>query len=228
MLDQTAPGLVRWENLEHKGRKYVKISEQPGARPVPNPRQDRLALYYAPTGRSILVTPNEDLIRRFFERQERTADNPSAATPNERPSSDSKTEPRLTWLGRNLALRINENGMRLVNGMSLESHGVLLRRQAYNALPILNEWHRLFPDRDPVQLHETLWGERLSCPAGGKFVWDENWGTMKSTVLGHPGEPFPALKIPGPFSDLGRAEFGINFEDGGLRGRLEVEVNQPR
>ena len=40
-------------------------------------------------------------------------------------------------------------------------------------LPILNEWKRLFPDRDPVEVHQQVWQVELVCPGGGKYVWNE-------------------------------------------------------
>ncbi|ODT98409.1 MAG: hypothetical protein ABS79_05920 [Planctomycetes bacterium SCN 63-9] len=110
-----------------------------------------------------------------------------------------------------------------MKGLSAVGYQDLAREQSWNNLPILTEWRRLFPDRDPVQMHEELWGERLICPAGGKYVWDERWQTMKSTAVGQPGEPVDGQDLKNPLPDFRKADFGINFEDGGLRGRLEVE-----
>ena len=56
-------------------------------------------------------------------------------------------------------------------------------------LPALNEWKRLFPDRDPVAVHREVWGVTLVCPGGGNYVWNEKYATMESTVYGHPGQP---------------------------------------
>ena len=62
-------------------------------------------------------------------------------------------------------------------------------QQCWDNLPILNEWKRNIPDRDPVEVHRRLWDVELVCPGGGKYVWNEKYGTMESTVYGHPGEP---------------------------------------
>ena len=70
-----------------------------------------------------------------------------------------------------------------------ESYRSQMQRLAWSNLPILNEWKRRYPDRDPVVLHEQFWQTRLVCPGGGKYVWNEKWQTMESTVFGHPGEP---------------------------------------
>ena len=64
-----------------------------------------------------------------------------------------------------------------------------MQMRAWSNLPILNEWKRLYPDRDPVELHERVWKIRLICPGGGQYVWNDKYQTMESTVYGHPGEP---------------------------------------
>ena len=106
---------------------------------------------------------------------------------------------------------------------ALSTYRTAISLQCWNNLPILNEWHRLYPDRDPVAVHEAVWGERLVCPAGGNYVWNPKWRTMESTVLGHPGEPKPGPDTIGPLRDLKSADFGISFQDGGLRATVEIE-----
>jgi hypothetical protein len=224
--EQSAPGLMKWENLDHKGRKYVRIGEQAGARPDLEPGKERFALYYAPTPRSIVISPNEALIKRFLDRQE------SSSKPATRVATDGKEQiPKPAalpeWLGRNIGLRLTAGGMKLLRMNGSESYRELLRAQSWANLPILNEWHRLFPDRDPVRLHEELWGERLICPGGGEYVWDDRWRTMESTAFGHPGEPKPGPDVQAPLPDVGKADFGISFEDGGLHGRVEIELSEP-
>ena len=56
-------------------------------------------------------------------------------------------------------------------------------------IPILNEWKRLFPGEDPVNLHQKIWQTHLISPGGGQYVWNDEWKTMESTVYGHPGQP---------------------------------------
>ena len=89
-----------------------------------------------------------------------------------------------------------------------------LQQLAWNNLPILNEWKRLYPDKDPVKVHEQLWGVKLLCPGGGSYVWNEQWHTMESTVFGHPGQPRtgPVPLLPG-VTDV---NLGATFEDQGL------------
>ncbi len=97
-----------------------------------------------------------------------------------------------------------------------------LQVQAFANIPILNEWKRLFPNQDPVQVHEKLFAVRLVDPAGGSYVWNEKWQTMESANFGHPGEP---KMNAAPLADIEnqRAEFGLTFENQGVRARAQVE-----
>jgi len=51
--------------------------------------------------------------------------------------------------GRTLALLCQ------INGHKQRRH---VQAAAWANLPVLNEWRRLFPDRDPVDVHEEIWG----------------------------------------------------------------------
>src|SRR6185295_7653408 len=98
-----------------------------------------------------------------------------------------------------------------------------LRRDSWRNLPILNEWHRLQPELDPVALHEKVFRERLTCPGGGAYVWNAEWKTFESTVFGHPGAPKVGIRQPKAWDALARARFALEFEADGLRVRAEIE-----
>jgi hypothetical protein len=75
-------------------------------------------------------------------------------------------------------------------------------------------------DKDPVKLHEQLWGARLLCPGGGTYVWNEKWHTMESTLFGHPGEPKTS---PNKALDKIRsAQLGVTFEYQGLSAKGQL------
>src|SRR6185295_17610682 len=105
------------------------------------------------------------------------------------------------------------------------AQGEAMQRLSWANIPILNEWKRLYPQSDPVAMHEKLWGVKLLCPAGGKYVWNEKYLTMESTVLGHPGEPKapPRDKLLTPLARLRSGNFGLTFENQGLRARVVIE-----
>jgi hypothetical protein len=93
---------------------------------------------------------------------------------------------------------------------------------AWSNLPILNEWKRLYPDRDPVAVHQQIWKTQLACPGGGKYVWNKEFQTMESTVYGHPGQPRLGPLLPRPLEAVERMDFGLSFENHGLRARAEI------
>ena len=76
---------------------------------------------------------------------------------------------------------------------------------------------------DPVAFHEKWWGERLTCPAGSSFVWNDADGTMESRTLGHPGRPKGAIgMLPTMLNAIRDGQFGITFERDGLRARVDL------
>jgi hypothetical protein len=216
-VDQTAPNLVIWQNREHHGQRYVRVAQKDEGAPGPDGGPP-LALYYAPTPRGLVISLNEHVVTRFLDRQAKQPDNTKRQ--GIETSSEEASRP---WLGESLAARVSSAGFRVLATAGLNTYRAAISLQCWKNLPILNEWHRLYPERDPVALHEAVWGERLVCPAGGKYVWNPKWRTMESTVLGHPGEPKAGPDTIGPLRDLKSADFGITFQDGGLRAKVEIE-----
>jgi hypothetical protein len=102
----------------------------------------------------------------------------------------------------------------------------LMQHVAWNNIPILNEWKRRYPDQDPAVLHERIWKTRLQSPAGDSYRWNNAWQTMESISYGHPGEPKQGPPFPAALRELAQANFGITFEDDGLRTRVEL-TQQP-
>lgn len=207
-VEQTAPDLTRWEKLEHNGRSYVKISGAEGTRGVP----EELALYYAATPQALIVTLNEDLLTRALDRQQQPSDEP-----------DSRGEPQRPWLGESLGLKLEGKALGILEVLFGEDYQLAMQGRCWASLPILNEWKRRFPDRDPKALYERLWNVRLRCPGGGNYVWNEQYQTLESTVYGHPGQPKPGPKFPAVFRRARFADFGITFENEGLRAQAVLE-----
>jgi hypothetical protein len=71
-------------------------------------------------------------------------------------------------------------------------------------------------------LHEQFWQVRLLCPGGGQYVWNEHWKTMESTVYGSPAEPRTGPVGPDLLRSIERGNFGLTFEEQGLRARVEL------
>jgi hypothetical protein len=205
--ERTSPDLLDWTPLKHGERSYVRISAR-GQNGLLGSETLPLRLYYATTPKGFTVSLNEDVIKRFLDRQ-----GPASGRP--------KPEP---WLGESLALRARRKGLDVLGGAGRDEFRTQRQLQCWGNLPILNEWKRLFPDQDPVAVHERAWGVRLVCPGGGDYVWNDRWRTMESTAYGHPGEPRPGPAEIEPLAGVGAVDFGVSLKDGGLRGKVEVEM----
>jgi hypothetical protein len=208
-IEQTAPQMTRWQTLEYNGKPYVKVSSTQNSSP---PRGKEWAAYYAVTPDSLMVTLSEALLKRSLDRQSTRGQDTQAA--------DSGLKP---WLGANLALQVEKEFIDVAQKVSRDNYQSRVQILSWNNLIILNEWKQLYPDKDPVKLHETLWGTRLLCPAGGRYVWNEKWHTMESTAFGHPGEPKMAAVTP--LVGLTAVNLGVTFEHQGLSAKGMLERN---
>jgi hypothetical protein len=247
-LQQSAPGLLKWENPSHRDQQYVKISS---ARPraIGTDELDNAALYYATVGDGLLFSPNEGVIQRAIDRQlardekiaagERggvsppvsSSSNAASNAPNNRGTDAAPLAKKeegadgLTpgWLGESLALKLDHVLPQFFLWyVELAEPAQAAQQNSWSNLSILNEWKRRYPDRDPIEVHRRFWNTELVCPGGGKYVWNENWRTMESTVFGHPGEPKLPEKFNAPLVPFSKANFGITFELDGLRSKLEL------
>jgi hypothetical protein len=204
--EQTWPGWAKWETLEYNGQAYVRItaSEQAIAE---QPRLRTAALCYANTGGALVLTPREDLLRRAMDRLKAPVANGNSAR----------------WLGSSSAMRLQAKAWDVLRQGLSQPYQRLMRQRAWDNLPVLNEWKRLYPDRDPGELHERLWQTRLMDPGGGEYVWNEEFHTMESTTYGHPAGPKDGPEAPQVLGSLMVAHFGLTFEDDGLRAKARVE-----
>ncbi len=213
-VEQAAPGMLAWEPCRFEEVPYVRIREAKGMTDSATLPED-FAVYYAPTPSALLVTLNErclfNALRREKARSAEPGDDPDAAR-NEAPD----------WLGSTAGLRLRGETFDVLDVMFREDYRRRMRARAWGNIPILNEWRRRFPGRDPVETHELLWKTRLVDPDGGAYVWNETWGTMESTTYGHPGQPGDPEEIRMPWSSLRSADFGFTLEYDGLRARCAL------
>lgn len=208
-IEQTAPNMTVWETRKVGDLSYVRVGP---AQKWDDDLPDDLAVYYAIADRALTVTLNEKVLKRALKRAARRAASPAAAARmNERAEG---------WLGEQVGFQADGDILELLEIGARDELLPEIQARSFGNLPILNEWHRLFPDEDPVAVHERLWQVRLICPGGGEYRWNEDWHTMESTVYGHPGAPMtgPSVLRP-PLSEFSFGNFGLTFEDGGLRAR---------
>jgi hypothetical protein len=179
----------------------------------------RFSVYYAVSPKSLTLTINEALLKRALDRH------PAGNSKRAEPAGDATGKP---WMGTNLCLQLDREFLRSLEKLSSTSERTSQQRLAWNNIPILNEWKRLYPSEDPVKFHERVWKTSLICPGGGSYVWNEKWRTMESTVYGHPGEP----KEPkDPQSRLGKfssINLGLSFENQGLSAQAVVDRDKGR
>ena len=249
-IDQATGNMLKWETFEHRGRSYVKISLAEPNEQTPELRD--AAIFYSPSASALVVTLSEAVLKRAIDRQLAASGGPKAggAEPAKKPASadaqPAAVQPATVQspnvqpvtvqpaavqpagaakpLGENLLVHADARMVDILSALGRESYQGAMQRLAWSNLPILNEWHRLYPDADPVAVHERVWHTRLVCPGGGKYVWNEAFRTMESTVYGHPGEPQPGPAAPAELRQFSAADFGLTFENQGLRAR----VNLPR
>ena len=225
-IEQTAPGVTTWEAKEYKDEPYVKVSATERARRRP---EEDFSLYYVATGEGLTISLNESVIQRALERRIARRKGPSPEDEERgkergKKNKEAEEQLRLRWPGQNLALRVSSKGLRVFQEIFGRGYADQMRRMSFNNLHVLNEWKRLFPELDPVELHEQFWQRRLLCPGGGEYVWNEQLMTMESTVFGSPYEPKEVgMLLPAALRQFTRGEFGIQFEHDGLRSRFHVE-----
>jgi hypothetical protein len=198
-LKSIRPMLGHGDAHSYRGVDYTSSSPIPG-----------LKLCSASLADTWIVSPNERVLKRAIDR---SLDRKEGKTVN---------APKFTWLGDSMAFTAKPEAMRYLG--ELWSGNWQMKSAAWANIPILNEWHKLNPKIDPVEFHEKWWGERLICPAGGKYVWNAADGTMESTVLGHPRRPKEATDIVSPLlKSLRDVQMGVTFQSDGLRARVEVK-----
>jgi len=219
-VQQTAPGMTKWETFEHGGRAYVRIradQEQWGViedEAEVREESDRLtiSLFYVTTPSAALLTLDEGLLRRAIDRW---------SAPK---TGEAKPSP---WIGNHVGWRARGKVLDVFEKPIARVYGGAMQLRSWGNLPALNEWRRLFPGRDPVEVHREFFATDLVCPGGGEYVWNEAWRTMESTAYGHPGAPRPGPGLPKPLRAVEGANLGLTFEEGGLRARAEI-ARRPR
>jgi hypothetical protein len=225
VLESTAPGMLDWQLCEHQGEHYTKLTLSEIAKDRNRGKDVTLAraiesaaIYYTTSGEALIISPNEDVLRRALDRRIARREQAGESLP---------TEPR-EWLGDSLAVQIDGDLLQWIVDIAGEHHyQSYMRRRSWSNLPILNEWKRRYPDQDPVASHERLWHVRPVCPGGGQYVWNANWQTMESTVYGHPSAPKKGPDMPDALRRLRAAKAGLTFEDNGLRARFSLSLTSP-
>lgn len=213
-VDQTAPGMTHWESLEYKKQPFVKIT--PTDRATRGDESlEKLAVYYTASGESLFVTLSEDLLKRSIDRE--------LARHKAKAEGKTPPAPKRPWLGRSLGFQAEQKLIAVAAALGRREYQTAMQMRAWDNLPILNEWKRRYGDQDPIQLHAKFWQTELVCPGAGRYVWNEKWQTMESTVYGHPGDPKDGPPVPPMLGSIKAGNFGLSFEKQGLRAKVSLE-----
>lgn len=210
-IDQTAPGMTGWETRTYKDQGYVRVGPSASAKAQYQNNQfdTEIALYYAAMPRALILSLNESVLQHAIEREQ------ARRGPN--PPADSSTP----WLGKSLCLHLGTTDPKLFQFMDGRRYISDVDQTAWQPIPILNEWRRRYPDRDPVKIEREVWGETFSGPSRDAYQWDDRLKTMASTAYGSPGDPHKPA--PAAKETSGTVNLGITFEDHGLRARIIQE-----
>ena len=221
-VEETAPGMARWENVDYNGQTYVRVTPaipQRGNNDEEDMSLVRFSVYYAVSPKSLTLTINEALLKRALDRH------PAGNSKRAEPAGDATGKP---WMGTNLCLQLDREFLRSLEKLSSTSERTSQQRLAWNNIPILNEWKRLYPSEDPVKFHERVWKTSLICPGGGSYVWNEKWRTMESTVYGHPGEPKESKDPQSRLGKFSSINLGLSFENQGLSAQAVLDRDKAR
>jgi len=225
--DQSAPGQTVWTPVKYGEMSYTKITPSVQAK-AGNQNMGNLSICYAAVGGALLISPNEDALKRAMDRQtaRAAASTQPAATQAEGSLAAARQQPPAAapWIGENLCAQIDVAAVqKSLMGFLDTNYEQTTQERAWANLPILNEWHRRFPGVDPVVAQQTLFQTRLLDPAGGRYVWNPRLQTMESTNYGCPESPKKGPVWPTGLMGIDRANFGITFDNGGMRAKAELK-----
>lgn len=211
-IDQTAPGMTRWNAVQYNGQGYVKI--EPARRGEMGLPGD-FYICYATTPEALLFSLNESTLKKSLDR----------ITAAAKAKQEGKPVPATKggWIGESLALEISPGALAAARTAFSNSYQTAMQASAWSNLAILNEWKRLFPEQDSRALHARLWNVRLVCPGNGEYVWNDEFQTYASSVYGHPGQPKNGPLSPPAFANAAGIRLGLTFEKDGLRARAMLE-----
>ena len=217
-IEQTSPGMVRWESLKYKDQPYVKVTPTERAKGQ-HKELEKVAIYYVGLRRR----PAGHAQRERAETRDRPATGPRRPSKKDGNAGRAGRGRQSRGWARTSACRSTARRSNSSSHLNRDEYQLAMQARAWSNLPILNEWKRLYPDQDPVELHERVWKIRLICPGGGRYVWNDKYQTMESTVYGHPGEPKTGPPPPPALTDFANGSFGLTFEHQGLRARVSLE-----
>jgi hypothetical protein len=179
-----------WADLDYNGQPFTKITLRRAAQTQAGVKN---CMYYAATTNFLIISPSELVLKRALDGQR----SHSAALTDSLGSNISLTFRKPTCL---------EHLLRSHNRTAAAA-------LAWSNLPILNEWKRCFPGRDPAKLHEQLPDSSFVSLPGDHYIWNDQLQTMESFLYGCPGQPKAGPENILSLSNLTSANLGLTLEN---------------
>ncbi|HVT80185.1 MAG TPA: hypothetical protein VHM90_05965 [Phycisphaerae bacterium] len=177
-------------------------------------------------GTTFIASPNEPALKAAIDRQlARAAAGATARGAATAPGDGVATSPYTPPC--QFRLSFSHAAISAAAALDPGAYQAVMQQRAFANIPILNYWKSQYPARDPVAVHEQLLHERLVCPGGGRYVWNEHYLTMESTVYGHPLAPRNGPTEPDLLQEIERADFVVGFENEGLHAVVDVQRSKP-
>jgi hypothetical protein len=135
---------ITFDDLTYRGESYSRVVNRSGA-------PSSMVLYSFLGKNFLTVAFSEEVLKRAIDRELARPASQYQPAKSERESAD---EP---WLGTHLCLQVDRSVLEVANSLSRGEYQRAMQRKAWENLPILNEWKRLFPTQDPVEVHRRVW-----------------------------------------------------------------------
>lgn len=83
-----------------------------------------------------------------------------------KPDDESKLAPQLV-------VQMTGKGAHVISRANYRRSLERMNRIAWSNIPIMNYFRNRYPDHDPAEVYQRLWGETLVEPRGGSYRWNE-------------------------------------------------------
>jgi len=204
----SAPNMVTFEPMRHRERQYMKVSA----------KEEDIHVYYTSYPGGFFITLSELMVKQQIDRFIAS----EAAKKKDTEGETKDLPPPLPWAGESVAFRGRGRMLEVIKKLGGPYFLRRMQDRSWSNLPILAEWRRLYPDEDPVAVHERFFGVRPVCPGGKGYRWNTALSTFESVVYGHPASPRGEAVMPAPLRRILKADLGLTFEEGGVRAKAAI------
>ena len=224
LLNQYAPNTIEWSSTEYKKKTYIT------ATPVNGNGLDEARFHYITLPDGLTVSGNKSVIERaidrFLERKKNAKVDVDRDDESVKETDAENSDPDpARLLAPQLAMKITGKGALAMLHSDFQGGLKRTHQIAWSNLPILNYFRQRYPDRDPFVVYETLFGQTLIEPSGGKYQWNDERGTFVSSNHGYHLEPKAGPAIAPALGPEDEISTTLSFQDGGLRAMLRIDNN---